>query len=412
MFRPEAVAYQRDALRATEAFPIPPTPAALTWLLTALVCAAIAFLFAGHYAHKETVSGFLAPTVGVSKVYTPRGGLIVAVDVTEGQLVEAGTPLLTVQVGQSDGQGSDVDNAVLQTLARQRTAVVEQIGLTKKQSLEEESRSRDRLNGLVSVITALGAQLSLQHARSQVAAKQVTAIEGLVGKGYISVVELQRRQDNLLSQRQNEAALAQQLTEKQTETTQEQDTLNELPGKLAAKLSALRGSEAELEGRLAEIAGRHAYEILAPVKGQVSALQARVGLTADPAIPQLAIVPSESALQAQLLVPARAIGFVAAGQPVQLAYTAFPYQRFGLHNGQVLTVSGTLLRPTELKGPVAADYPAYLVTVTLDRQSIAAFGQSFPLRADMTLKADIILDRRSLLEWVLDPVLSMRGRTA
>jgi membrane fusion protein len=412
MFRPEAIAYQRDALRANEAFPVPPTPATLTWLLAALVCAAIAFLAGGHYAHKETVSGFLAPTVGVSKVYTPRGGLIVAVNVTEGQLVEAGTPLLTVQVGQTDGHGSDVDNAVLQTLARQRTTIVEQIELTKQQSLEDQSRLGDRLNGLSSVITALGAQLSLQHARSQVAAKQVTAIQGLVGKGYISVVELQRRQDNLLSQQQNEAALAQQLTEKQTEKTQEQDALNELPGKLAAKLSTLRGSEAELEGRLAEIAGRHAYEIRAPVTGQVSALQARVGLMADPAIPQLAIVPSQSALQAQLLVPARAIGFVTAGQPVQLAYTAFPYQRFGLHNGRVMTVSGTLLRPSELRGPVAADYPAYLVTVTLDQQSIAAFGQSVPLRADMTLKADIILDRRSLLEWVLDPVLSMRGRTA
>ena len=412
MFRPEAIAYQRDALRASEAFPVPPTPAALTWLLVALVCTAIAFLAGGNYARKETVSGYLAPTVGVSKVYAPRGGLIVAVDVTEGQIVAAGTPLLTVQVGQSDGQGSDVDSAVQQTLARQRAAIVEQIDLTKKAALDEESRLRDQLNGLGGVSTALGAQLSLQHARSQVAANQVNAIEGLVGKGYVSVIELERRQDNLLSQQQSEAALAQQLSEKRTETTQARDSLNELPGKLAAKLSTLRGAEAELEGRLAEIAGRHAYEIRAPVTGKVSALQARVGLTADPAIPQLAIVPSESALEAQLLVPASAVGFVTVGQTVQLAYTAFPYQRFGLHNGRVLTVSGTLLRPSELIGPVAAGYPSYVVTVTLDRQSVTAFGQSFPLRADMTLKADIILDRRSLFKWILDPVLSMRGQTA
>ena len=56
----------------------------------------------------------------------------------------------------------------------------------RPEALEEESRLRDRRS-------ALGAQLSLQHARSQVAANQVTAIQGLVGKGYISVVELQRR---------------------------------------------------------------------------------------------------------------------------------------------------------------------------------------------------------------------------
>lgn len=412
MFRPEAVAYQRDPLRASEAFPVPPAPAALTWLLVALACAAIAFLAGGDYARKETVSGFLAPAVGVSKVYAPRGGLIVALAVTEGQLVEAGTPLLTVQVGQSDARGSDVDSAVLQTLARQRAAVAEQIELKKKEALEEESRLHDRLNGLSNEITALDAQLSLQRARSQVAEKQVAAIVGLVGKGYISVIELERRQDNSLVQKQNEAALAQQLTEKQNAATQEKDALSELPGQLAASLSTLRGSEAELDGRLAEIAGRHAYEIRAPVRGRVSALQARVGLAADPAIPELAIVPLESPLEAQLLVPAGAIGFVTTGQTVQLAYTAFPYQRFGLHNGRVMTVSGTLLRPSELIGPVAAAYPSYLVTVTLDRQSISAFGRSFPLRADMTLKADIILDRRSLLKWVLDPVLSLHGRTA
>jgi membrane fusion protein len=410
MFRPEAIAYQRDPLRANEAFPIPPTPATLTWLLAALLGTGIAFLACGDYARKETVSGFLAPTAGVSKVFPPRGGLIIAVDVSEGQVVEAGTPLLTVQIGQNDGQGSDVDSAVLRTLSRQRTAVVEQMELQKKQAAQDENRLRDRLEGLGHEITSLLAQLALQRARSQVAEEQVTAVGGLVRQGYVSVIEFERRQDNFLLQKQTEAALGAQLAEKQDEATQERDALNELPGQLATKLSTLRGSEAQLEGRLAEIAGRHAYQIRAPVPGRVSALQARVGFMADPAIPQLAIVPSQSVLEAQLLVPARAIGFVTAGQTVQLAYNAYPYQRFGLHRGQVLTVSRTLLRPSELIGPVAADYPAYLVTVAIARQTVTAAGRSFPLRADMTLKADIVFDRRSLLKWVLDPMLSLHGR--
>lgn len=333
-------------------------------------------------------------------------------DVAEGQLVEEGEPLLTVQVGQSDSHGSDVDGVVLQALGRQRTAVVEQIGLEEEKSAAEESRLRDRVDGLGREITALQAQLALQHARSQVAEEQVTAVRELVEKGYISGVEFKHRQDNFLAQRQNELALAGQLAEKQSEATQEGHELGELPGQLAARLSALRGSVADLDGRLAEIVGRHAYQLRAPIAGRVSALQARVGLVADPAIPQLAIVPAGSVLEAQLLVPARAIGFVTAGQTVRLAYTAFPYQRFGLHSGRVLTVSSTLLRPSELVGPIAAGDPAYLVTVTLDRQSVEAFGRSFPLRADMTLKADIVFDRRSLLDWVLDPVLSLRGRAA
>ena len=125
----------------------------------------------------------------------------------------------------------------------------------------------------------------------------------------------------------------------------------------------LRASVADLEGRLAEIAGRRAYLLRAPVAGHVSALQARVGLGADPAVPLLSIVPTGSVLQAELLVPARAIGFVAPGQTVRLAYEAFPYQRFGLHGGHVRTVSRNLLRPAELVAPIAIAEPSYRVTV-------------------------------------------------
>jgi membrane fusion protein len=172
----------------------------------------------------------------------------------------------------------------------------------------------------------------------------------------------------------------------------------------------LRASAAELDGRLAETAGRHAYLVRAPVAGRISALQARIGLAADPAIPLLAIVPTGDELTAELMVPARAIGFVEPGQAVRLAYEAFPYQRYGLHAGRVTTVSHNLLRPAELVSPVSTSEPSYRVTVALDRQTVEAFGRSFPLGADMTLKADIVFDRRSLFEWMFEPVFSLRGR--
>jgi len=412
LFRAEAVAFHRDRLRSGDALPVPPTSAALTWLLAAMVCAAVVFLVFSDYARKETVAGFLAPTVGVSKIFPPRGGLIVAVDVAEGQLVDEGTPLLTVQVGQSDSQGGDVDGAVLQALARQRAALVEQVALEEAKTEAERTRLRDEVHDLGREMASLQTQLAAQHARSQVAEEQVTAVHDLVARGYISLIEFKRREDNFLAQRQNEAALAGQIAEKQSEITQQRHALDELPDALAARLSLLRGSIADLDGRLAETAGRHAYQLRAPVAGRVSALQARVGLVADPAIPQLAIVPAGSVLEADLFVPPRAIGFVRPGQTVRLAYEAFPYQRFGLHGGKVLTVSRTLLRPAEVVGPIAIGDPTYRVTVALDRQSIAAFGHDFPLGADMTLKADIVFDRRSLLDWVLDPVRSLRGRSA
>lgn len=412
LFRDEAVAFQRDPLRAAEATPGAPSASALTWLLAAMVAAGLVFLFSGTYARKETVSGFLAPTLGIAKVYPPRGGLVVAVDVKDGQFAEQGAPLLTVQVGQSDGLGIDVDATVQQAMTRQRAALAEQIGVETAHAGAERGRISDRVVGLGREIAALEVQLATQRARTQVAEDQVSAVRDLVGKGYISAVEFKRRQDNFLAQRESEAALAGQIAAKQNEAAQEQHVLGELPGELAGKVAQLRASVADLDGRIAEIAGRHAYQLRAPVAGRISALQARVGLVADPAIPQLAIVPAGSLLHAELLVPARAIGFVEPGQTVLLAYAAFPYERFGLHRGRVETVSSTLLRPSELIGPIAASGPCYRVTVALERQSINAFGRAFPLGADMTLRADIVLDRRSLLDWVLEPLHSLRRDAA
>ena len=173
-----------------------------------MVFAAVAVLATGSYARKQSVSGFLTTTIGVAKILPPRAGLVVAVTVTEGQLVEAGAPLLTVQVGQTDDSGSDVDDSVLQSLGRQRASMLDQIDLEKEKVEAERKQSVHRVDGLGAELAALQTELAAQRERTQVAQDQVTAVRDLVKQGYISVVEFKRREDNLLAQRQSEAALS------------------------------------------------------------------------------------------------------------------------------------------------------------------------------------------------------------
>ncbi|MFL5160676.1 MAG: HlyD family efflux transporter periplasmic adaptor subunit, partial [Microvirga sp.] len=120
--------------------------------------------------------------------------------------------------------------------------------------------------------------------------------------------------------------------------------------------------------------------------------------------------PEGASLLAELFVPSRAIGFVEPGQRVRLMVDAFPYQRFGTLGGSVATVSRAVLSPNEVLGKVALTEPAYRITVRLDRQDIDAFGRAAPLQPDMTLKADIVLEGRSLVAWLFEPLISVRGR--
>ena len=63
---------------------------------------------------------------------------------------------------------------------------------------------------------------------------------------------------------------------------------------------------------------------------------------------------------------------------------------------------------TDVSTPVKLDGPAYRATVALERPDIDAHGKRVPLQPDMLLKADIILEKRSLISWLTSPLRSIR----
>ena len=97
-------------------------------------------------------------------------------------------------------------------------------------------------------------------------------------------------------------------------------------------------------------------------------------------------------------------------QTVALRYQAFPYQRFGHYLGEVREVGRTILQPQEAALPLPVQEPVYRITVKLPAQRVQAYGQSLALQSGMVLDADIWVDRRRLIEWVVDPLLSVVGR--
>jgi membrane fusion protein len=105
-------------------------------------------------------------------------------------------------------------------------------------------------------------------------------------------------------------------------------------------------------------------------------------------------------------VPSRAIGFVEQGSKVVLRYQAFPYQKFGQQYGRVTEISLSALTPSEVGtlGGRQVSEPMYRVKVELEKQYVMAYGKAQPIKPGMALDADIMLDRRRLIEWVLGPV--------
>ena len=174
---------------------------------------------------------------------------------------------------------------------------------------------------------------------------------------------------------------------------------------MAEKIQALRNELSATEQRIAEINGRRAYVIRAPMPA--GSRRCRRPSARPPTRNSCSSrsCPTDSVLQAELFVPTRAIGFVETGQAVRILYEAFPYQHFGTYGGRIVKVSQTILTSADAAGPIELKEPAYRVTVALDRPDIDAYGKRMPLQPDMLLKADIILERRSLMSWLLNPLL-------
>ena len=90
---------------------------------------------------------------------------------------------------------------------------------------------------------------------------------------------------------------------------------------------------------------------------------------------------------------------------------AFPYQRFGTVKGMVRAMLNTVLGPTEISIP--GRHPGAGLPRSRDaaERRLQAYGETVPLQPGMLLTADIVFDRRSLVEWLFDPLFAVGRRS-
>lgn len=410
MFRPQAVAAATGEASAAS-LPVAPIEWRLLGgflvLATALI---VLFVATAEYARKETASGSLVAAAGVARVTARRDGIVVDLKVREGDRVEAGQALFTISSQQGLEGGGTLDTAVIASLDAQTRLLTEQIEADPARVANEIVRLDASIETVKSQRDALSAQRRLQADRVRVVEERRQAVFQLYEKGNATRAALQELDEALLSRRQSLADIDRQFAAMERELEQARLQREQLPVQQSERVSQLRLSLADRERQRSEVEAQRAQVIRAPVTGRVTALQASLGQLVDPNRPLLTLVPEGSELRAELFVPSRAIGFVEPGQRVRLMIDAFPYQRFGAYGGTVDTVSQAILAPSEVVGRVPLAEPVYRVTVRLDRQTIDAFGRQVPLQPDMTVKADIVLEGRSLFAWLFEPLLSARGR--
>ena len=383
----------------------------LAVLLACLLPAAlIAFALLGQYTRKEHVAGYLAPTAGLIKVSAPQGGTVSRLAVSEGQSVRRGDVLMVLSSERSSASAREAQAASLRELQQRRDSLRQEQGKQGQIDSLAGEGAQQRLRGLEQQAAQLQQQLALQRARVGSAERTIERQTGLVAAGFIAEAALQRDQEALMDQRNQLAALLRNASALDGDIAAARTELAALPLRRVNNAAAIARQISELDQQLGEADARRTLVLTATADGTVTTVLVGEGQSAAAGVPLLTILPAGAALQAQLLVPTRAAGFIRAGQQVALRYQAFPYQRFGHHTGTVLQVGRSVLQPNEASLPLPVQEPVYRVTVTLPAQQVRAYGEPMALQAGMLLDADVAIDRRSILQWIVDPLLSVTGR--
>lgn len=423
LFRPEVHQAQAAQWLGSVRLHRPLSFAVLTTAALGLALALVAFAAWGEVNRKARLSGLLVPSLGSLSLTAQQSGVLRQLPITEGQTVKAGDVLLVLHTERQSllngSLGDTTERAAQQILARQQSLSTERT-LRQLQTRQRADVLTDRIRTLQAELRQFDEERSLQQRRVQLARTTLARNEQLAASGFVAAAQVQTKQEELIDADGRLQSLERARLALQHDLQALQGERSALSAQLQTDLAQIERNRSSLEQEMSENAARQSTVVTAPFDGTVTALNLKLGQSVQTGQTLATLVPvsttsprpQSAPLQAQLFAPSRTAGFVRPGQTVYLRYDAYPYQKFGLHTGHITTVSATPFAPSELPANLAQQLVAqagsnealYRINVQLDVQSIQAYGEPMPLKAGLTLEADVLQERRKVWEWVLEPI--------
>ena len=410
LFRQEAIDAQREKFlgEATIARPVP------AWVFTLLAAGTALLLIAvavwGQYTRRERVEGYLALDTGAARVQTPDAGRVTDLLVREGDEVKAGDPLAKLSFDRTLGSGASTSEAQAAEMQSRRGILEKERQQWVELGTQQVEQSRRRVKDLTNEMAQVESEMKLQETRVRSAKEQFERYNKLASEKFVSDLATKQKQDEVTDQEIKLQALRRQRAQVERDLGAARMEEPAIALRSRAQVEQVERQLSELREGMSQVESRRETVIRAPMAGVVTNIAVNRGQSVPADSPLVTVLPKGSGMHVELLVPTRAIGFLKAGQEVVLRYDAFPYERFGQYRGVIKEIGRNVWTPGERVGTLTAKEPVYRVDVDLEKQTVAALGQEFPLRPGMLVNADLLLEKRTLLEWIFEPVLQLKGR--
>lgn len=369
----------------------------------------IVFMTLGEFTKKEKIGGVLLPYDGIVDVYAGKKGVIIKSFVSEGDDVKKGQSLYLVS-SDTTSQGdvylrrkmNDILNNRISSM-KDRVLIFNDLLIKRKENIKND------IFGLRNELKSANELLIIKTRELDLAKLSFNAYKKGYDKKLISNIKIFEQENNVLLQKSSLISLKDKINSIELEINKKSDSKEEISLENSIEISQINNVLSVLEQEKLSNESQREYKIISPVNGVVSAINMKIGdTTVANENPLLSVVPNDQELYAHLYVPSRSIGFIHEDQVVFLRYQAFPYQKFGQYKGYIKQISGTPVStdviPYQLDKKATQDKYVYRVKVSLERNTIDAYGKLKLLKPGMKLEASIAVESRYLYEWLIEPL--------
>lgn len=418
-FEPDA-----DAL---ESLPLPFPGRTILYLMMGLILAAVLWASLSHVDRVVTAPGRLVTTAPKAVVQPLETSIIKALHVREGDRVKAGQVLATLdptflaadfatlaanrervaaQIARLEAElaGKDYRPSKRSEAADSQRSIHEQKQATMTARLTSFDRKADELRAgkrvnarrMVRIRDQLRVTRELESIRSRLFERKVGS--------HIDLLNVQAERFRLLEE-------LEALEERQVEID------NRLKSNVAERELYVRADRHEtlkelvearkqldtLDESLTKTTRRQAAERLtAPHDAVVFEVAERsVGSILKEAEPLMTLVPADSGIELLVELTPRDIGRVKVGDPCRIKIDAFPFQIYGTLGGRLRTISSDAF----VENSRADRTLSYRAQIALDESDFSRRAAESPLRPGMTGTAEIVIGRRSVISFLLYPVI-------
>jgi hemolysin D len=374
---------------------------------------------------EESISGMgqLVPEGKLRQVMSPVNGAIAKVYVRENQEVKEGQLLMELDTAPVEAERNSFTNqlAYLQNEANVLKAASMGSGINATPSNAQTAWLNASQSAYKAQVAAAKMQIEkTKHLYQEVIEKKKKLIEllsvgekmlvrykALNSEGGLTDRELSEYEQKIIDNRGELAAAEEEAKARQIELGQAEEQLKQADGdyrkEILLRLTDHERSIVNLQGEIDKNqVTRQRQTIYAPMDGIINEQAFHgIGEVISAGQSLMSIVPKGTKLIAEVKVNNKDLSYIHPNQRVSLMIDAFPYQKFGRLHGHVIAISPSTIAPQQQdRDPT----PKYVVRIKSEKDFMQDGNKVIPLRAGMTLTADIITRDKNVLSFFTEPL--------